>query len=130
MIKQSSGRLMMRRLTPLLKGLTAGVIALTALSVLSALCYSIAGAPEGTDTVLSYISSGLAAAAGGMFCAAANGKNGLLWGSAAGAEMFVVFLIGAVISQNFDGGALIAKLLLCIACSAAGGVFGVNKLTP
>ncbi|MCH5324491.1 MAG: TIGR04086 family membrane protein [Eubacterium sp.] len=127
MIKQSSSRLMLRRFMPLIKGAAAGLCALIALTLLSAVCYNIAGAPEGTDVILAYITAGLAAGIGGMFCAAANGRDGLLWGALAGLELFVIFLAGAIISQSFEGGALIGKLLLCVICAAIGGVIGVNK---
>ncbi len=127
MIKQNNGKLMLRRIMPLIKGGAAGLCALVLLAPLSALCCYAAGAPEGTDVILSYIAAGGAALTGGMFCAAAHGRDGLLWGAFAGLELFAVLFLGALTAGNLDGTAALWKLLLCAVCSAAGGVIGVNK---
>lgn len=128
MIKNTTNaKLAARKLIPLAKGALTGIAALILLTMLSAVCYNLAEAPEGTDVILAYISLGCAALVGGMFCAAANGKNGLIWGSFAGVEMFAVCCVGAVITGNISGGEAVSKLLLCIIAAAVGGVIGVNK---
>ncbi len=119
----------MRKLRPFIKGITAGIITAAVLAIVSAVIFVIAGAPDGTDEILGYITVGGACFVCGVFIGAGRGKNGFLWGTVGGGILFVLCCAGAVITGNLSGAAFVGKLIVCLFGGCIGGIIGVNKFS-
>lgn len=83
--------------------------------------------PEGVMNILSSL-----ALCGGCFAAAFSVSNrrrrrGLFTGAVCGAAMFLLILaLGLIFVRRFTYGGFISKFAMIIACSAMGGIIGVN----
>ena len=126
MVRRSSYKAAINKLRPFIKGTIAGIVTAIVFTIIGAFLFNVADAPEGADITFGYISLGAAAGICGMFWGGGRGKNGFAWGTLAGASMFVVCFIGAIVSGGFSGTAVISKLVTSAICGCIGGIIGVN----
>lgn len=83
---------------------------------------------DGIMSVMAQISLAAGCFAAAYTAAKRRGRNGLLSGLCCGAAAFaVIFLLGLIFAGSFSAGGFISKLLAVAACSAAGGMLGVNS---
>lgn len=83
---------------------------------------------DGIMSVMAQISLAAGCFAAAYSAAKCRGRNGLLSGLCCGAAVFaLIFLLGIIFAGSFSAGGFISKLLAVAACSAAGGVLGVNS---
>ena len=126
MVKRRSCKTVIKKLRPFIKGTIAGIITAAVFTVLGALMFNIADAPDGADITFGYISLGAAAGLCGMFWGGGRGKNGFAWGTLGGITIFALCFIITVISGGFSGAAVVSKLLVSALCGCIGGIIGVN----
>lgn len=126
MVKRKSCKTAIKKLRPFIKGTIAGIITAALFTVLGALMFNIADAPDGADTTFGYISLGAAAGICGMFWGGGRGKNGFAWGTLGGVAMFALCFIVTVISGGFSGSEFVPKLLISAVFGCIGGIIGVN----
>ena len=126
MVRRKSYTAIIKKARPFIKGTIAGIISAAVFTVIGALIFNIADAPEGSDAIMGYISLGVSAAVCGMFYGGGRGKNGFAWGTLGGAVVFLICFIGAVVSGGFTGAEVIPKLLTSTICGCVGGITGVN----
>lgn len=126
MVRRRSYTAVIKKARPFIKGTIAGIISAAVFTVIGALIFNIADAPEGSDTIMGYISLGVSAAVCGMFYGGGRGKNGFAWGTLGGFAVFLFCFIGAVASGGFTGTEVIPKLLTSAICGCVGGIAGVN----
>lgn len=126
MVKRRSYKAAIKKLRPFVKGAVAGTVTAAVFTVIGALIFNIADAPEGSDIIMGYISLGVSAAACGMFWGGGRGKNGFAWGTLGGLAMFALCFVVTLISGGFTGTEFLPKLISSALCGCIGGIIGVN----
>ncbi len=112
--------------------LAAALIAVAGMLVLSliqALMSQILGIGEGGSKIITYIVWGICSALGGYICLSALKSRGLLYGAVEGFVIFAIcLLVGLIATGSIKSFSQIwPNLLIAVASSALGGVFGVNR---
>ena len=115
-------------LKPILIGLSVGAVAATGFLLLSALLVYKLALPLGMVTPMAVTAMGLGSFFGGIAAGLSTRERGLLVGAACGALLFLILLI-AGLARTGDAalGYAALKGAVMTACSAAGGVLGVNR---
>lgn len=126
MANRKSKEMFLKKCRPFIKGTAAGIITAAVLAALSALIFVAADAPEGSETVLGYITAASASCVCGMFYGGGKGKNGFAWGTLGGAVIFALCFAASVITGNLGGSAFVSKLITCLLSGCIGGIAGVN----
>ncbi|MCH5349084.1 MAG: TIGR04086 family membrane protein [Oscillospiraceae bacterium] len=115
----------------LLLVLNAGLACVGAIFLMVTLFSAIATVVDLSDGVFTVMASAALCAgcfSAGFTAAKRRRRNGLKVGLACGAIIFVFTLLGGIIFvRGFSAGGFFTKLLMILACSAIGGIFGVNS---
>ena len=112
---------MLKWLRPVFIGTAAGI--LCCLAVLLA----VRDIPQMAVTPMAVVAAAVGAFFGGFVCARVAGSRGLFYGAACGALMYLLIVIaGFSLLQDIRGWYALIKLVVVIASSALGGVYGVN----
>lgn len=83
---------------------------------------------DGIMSVMAQISLAAGCFAAAFTAAKQRGRKGLLSGLCCGGIAFaVIFLLGIIFAGSFSAGGFVSKMLTIAACSAAGGMLGVNS---
>ena len=82
---------------------------------------------DGIMSVMAQIALAAGCFAAAFTVAKRRRRDGLISGLCCGAAVFaLIFLLGLIFSCGFSVGGFISKILVIGACSAAGGILGVN----
>ena len=115
-------------LRPILIGLGIGVVSATLMLLVFALLIYKLSLPDGAVTPLALVAIGIGCAAGGFAAGLGNGKNGWLIGGLCGTLLYLILLLAGLFrAGGMAVGYAAVKWAVCTVCSAAGGVWGVNR---
>ncbi len=128
MVKRSGNNGRLKAFRPFIKGVIAGLVTLILFTLLFSVAFMVLDAPDGADTVLAFIALAFACTVCGFFVGGCKGKDGFFWGAVGGFVMFVLCVVGALITGNADGTAVLSKLICCVLCGTFGGILGVNLI--
>ena len=112
---------------PLLIGLCVGVVTATLLLLLCALLVYKMTLPIGALTPMALVATGLGSLAGGIAVGLSAKQSGLLMGAVCGTLVYLILLIAGLARGGVAPGYAALKWAVLTVCSAAGGVWGVNR---
>lgn len=116
---------------PLLTGVCVGVVGTTLALLLFALLIDKLSLPTAAVTPMAVAALGVGGLAGGFAAGLCGGRRGLLLGAVCGVLLFLILLIAGVAwGKALTPGYTVIKWAVLTACSAAGGVLGVNRRRP
>lgn len=115
-------------LRPILIGLGVGVVSATLMLLVFALLIYKLSLPDGVVTPLALTAIGIGSAAGGFAAGLCSGKRGWLMGGVCGTLLYLILLLAGLFrAGGMAVGYAAVKWAVCTVCSAAGGVWGVNR---
>ena len=118
-------------LRALLLGVAIGVVVATGLLLLCALLMIRLDLPEGAVAPMALTAAGLGALASGIAAGLYHKQMGLLMGAVCGTLWYLILLVaGLVRVGGIAPGYAALKWAVLTVCSAAGGVWGVNRRHP
>lgn len=83
---------------------------------------------DGIMSVMAQLSLAAGCFAAAFVTAKRRRRNGLISGLCCGGIVFaIIFFLGIIFAGSFSVGGFISKILVIGACSAAGGILGVNS---
>ena len=112
---------------PLLIGLCVGVVTATLLLLLCALLVYKMTLPLGALTPMALVSTGLGGLAGGIAVGLSAKQHGLLMGAVCGTLLYLILLIAGLARGGVAPAYAALKWAVLTVCSAAGGVWSVNR---
>ena len=111
-----------------LAGVALGEIVTIAVLLLFSLLVSRIDLPLAVSDVLAVIAGGIGALGAGLVVGILLKEHGWLWGIACGGVMLLIlFCLNAGFHQPSSPVFFLSKLCLILICSAAGGIWGVNR---
>ena len=115
-------------LRPILLGLAVGVVVSTLLLLLCALLTVKMDLPRGAMAPMALVATAVGALAGGLAAGLCARQRGLVWGAVCGTALYLILLVAGLarLGGVAPGYALLKWVTLTV-CSAAGGVWGVNR---
>ncbi len=115
------------RLKPILIGLCVGVITATLLLLLCALLIYRMDLPDGAVSPMALSAVGLGSLGGGIAVGLSAKQNGLLMGAVCGTLLYLLLLIIGLARGGVAPAYAFLKWAVLTVCSAAGGVWSVNR---
>ncbi len=126
--KDPAKRMKEQRIIMIIHTVLAFVGAVFTASMIFSAVASVIDLNDGIFSVMSSFALCAGCFAGGFTAAKRRGKFGIRSGLVCGTVIFAAALIfGLIFVRSFSIGGIFTKLLIILACSAIGGIFGVNS---